>query len=319
MAGAAHQPSKPPLDLRVSVYQCVKYCLLLAACVMVIKFLFFDTVAIKTDQMAPILMEGDRVLTLRTPFTWPFNKFLRPGRAVPVVFTQPLLHKKYACLRVAGLPGDSMVISKGVLILKNRRGISFGKPMAAGEALPYDYSPRDTMSVFRLPAPGDTLDLDSLPLRDFFFAAAMAKQESAGNRYRVRPRLFIDGQPAAGFTLADFSLFKGALDSVPEQYDFDWFFWDRLREYCSHTLSGRDVALDFGLFNGSEKVTEYRVKKSFIFLLADDWRTGFDSRYFGPVAAESFKGRPLCVLWSWAHAERGFGSLRMGRLIKIVK
>jgi hypothetical protein len=73
-----------------------------------------------------------------------------------------------------------------------------------------------------------------------------------------------------------------------------------------------------GLFKGAEKVTHYRVKKSFIFLLADDWRKGFDSRYFGPVPVSSIKGRPVCVLWSWAHGEGG-GFLRINRTMKIVK
>ena len=65
-------------------------------------------------------------------------------------------------------------------------------------------------------------------------------------------------------------------------------------------------------------MTHYRVKKSFIFLLADDWRKGFDSRYFGPVPVSSIKGRPVCVLWSWAHGEGG-GFLRINRTMKIVK
>jgi hypothetical protein len=191
--------------------------------------------------------------------------------------------------------------------------------MPNDEALPPNYSPRDSMNVFRLPVVGETLILDSLSLRDFFFAAAMAKQEPGGKRLRVKPGLLIDEQPADTFSLTDFSLFKGKLDSIPPEYDFNWFFWDRLREYCAHTFKGKNFSLDFGLFDNDIRMTKYRVTKYFIFLLADDWRKGFDSRYFGPVAAQLLRGRPVCVLWSWDKNERGLKSLRIERFIKIVK
>jgi signal peptidase I len=38
------------------------------------------------------------------------------------------------------------------------------------------------------------------------------------------------------------------------------------------------------------------------FVLGDDSRNSYDSRYTGPVAAESFRGRAWCILWPFSHA-----------------
>jgi len=319
MAAFTGRASRQQVDLRVTFYRSAKYIGILAAVALAVKFLFLDTVVINTDQMAPALIPGDRILLLRTPFIWPLNNVYTSGLGAPVVFAHPLARGALLCLRVAGLPGDSVTAGKGVLRITNKPSVRFGTAMTDEETLPPAYSPRDSMSAYRIPVAGDTIDLDSMPLRDFFFAAAIIKQENSLKSLRVRPLLYIDGKPAQTFVLSDFVLFKGALDTIPPRFDFDWFFWDRLRQYCTQALKGKDFWLDLGIFDGTVRMTTYRVKKSCIFLLADDWRKGFDSRYFGPVPVKSIRGRPLCVLWSWAQTGHWIGALRMGRLIKLVK
>jgi signal peptidase I len=319
MEGNTGKSLKPPADLRVGFYRSVKFFIFLAAAALAVKFFLFDTVVIKTGQMSPALTAGDRVLLVRAPFIPVLNKIFTPAIGSPVVASHPTAPGSYICLRVAGLAGDSVAISKGMLTIANKPGVRLGFGLPDAEVLPLVYSPRDTMATYRIPASGDTLELDSLPLRDFFFAAALIKQENAKKNLRVRPLLFIDGKQTPGFSLADFSLYKGALDSIASRFDFDWFFWDRLREYLARALKGKDFRLDFGLFDGSARMSEYCVKKSCIFLLADDWRKGFDSRYFGPVPLESVRGKPLCVLWSWASGEEGKIGLRMERMIKLVR
>jgi signal peptidase I len=308
-----------PVDGRVAIYRLVKFTVAALAAVFIIKFAVFDTVLITSDQMAPALMSGDRTVVLRTPYLWPFSQLRLPASGTPVITKHPLQGEKFASLRVAGLPGDSMVIGKGMFRIVNRGGIMFGKEVPAANALLPEFAPRDSMEVYRLPRPGDTIDLDTLSLRDFFFAAAMVKQEQLNRKISLRAELTIDGKNANDVPMTNFSLFKGTISSIPETNDFNWFFWDRVREYWGRAAEGKHCKLRFSLFNGKEKLTKYIIRKSFIFFLADDWQKGFDSRYFGPVLARSIKGSVLCVLWSVGHGDGLFGSFRTDRIMKIVK
>ena len=311
--------AKAPKDLRIAIYRVVKFFVILSALTLAIKFFLLDTVLIKTDQMYPTLLDGDRACILRVPFFWPFRRMMAPARSSPVIFKHPLFPKKLECLRVAGLPGDSMVISRGMFYIINKRGVAFGKQLAADDALPIEFAPRDSMEMYRLPRRGDTIDLDSLSLRDFFYTCAMIQQENPRTACHARAGLFIDGKPSDDFKITGFPLYSGTLDAIPKKFEYDWFFWGRLKEYFSHSFIGKDVALSFSISKNGVRIFRYGLKENFVFLLADDWRKGFDSRYYGPVRAASIKGRVICVLWSVNKPEKGIGFLRMDRLIKVVR
>jgi signal peptidase I len=310
---------KAPKDLRIALYRIVKFLVILIALTLAVKFFLFDTVLIKTDQMAPTILDGDRVCIVRVPFFWPFRRFVAPARSAPVIFKHPLFPKKLECLRVAGLPGDSMVIRQGRFFIMNEREVTFGKQLAADDVLPIEFAPRDSMDLYRLPRRGDTIDLDSLSLRDFFYACAMIQQENPRAACHVKADLLIEGKLSDDFKITGFPLYNGALDAIPKKFEYDWFFWDRLKEYFSHTLNGKDIALVFSLSKNGAHIFRYCLKENFVFLLADDWCKGFDSRYYGPVLAASIKGRVIFVLWSVNKPEKGIGFLRMDRLIKIVR
>jgi signal peptidase I len=310
---------KSPVDARIAAYRFVKYTALLLVVAALVKLIAFETVVITTDQMSPTLVKGDRVVVQRIR---PFGLFFwlwPPKHGTPVVATHPLLVKKIACLRVAGLPGDSMVIGKGIFSIVNGAAVTLGGSVPPAETLLPEFTPRDSMEGYRLPRPGDTLDLDLLSLRDFFFAAAMIKQERSGRRISVKADCDISGKRMNDVPMTNFSLYKGTLDKIPERYLYNWFFWDRLREYWIRTAAGRNCTLRFELFDDTVRITKYVIRRSFIFLLADDWQKGFDSRYFGPLMARSIKGRVVCVLWSITPGGWIFGSLRGDRIMKIVK
>ncbi len=304
-------------DGRVEIYRIVKFTLAVFAGVLIVKFALFDTVPIATDQMSPSLVGGDRVVVLRTPFLWPFSRLRPPARGTPVVTRHPLLPKNVVCLRVAGLPGDSVVIGKGIFRIIGGEA-SFGGSIPPASLLLPEFTPRDSMAGYRIPRPGDSLDLDSLSLRDFFFAAAMIKQEEPKKKISIKANLTVDGKNSNNVPMTNFALYKGTLDSVPERENYSWFFWDRLREYWVRVADGKTCQLQFRLYKGNDRITRYAVHKSFIFLLADDWRKGYDSRYFGPASAGSIKGRVVCVLWSVGPGGL-LGALRTDRIMKIVK
>ncbi|HUI93693.1 MAG TPA: S26 family signal peptidase [Chitinivibrionales bacterium] len=311
--------SAAPVDGRVAVYRIVKFTFLVALVALAIKFFLLDTFPVRTDQMDPAIKDGDRVVVFKTLHVWPFNVFLVPLRKSPVVFANPQTGRKPSCLRVAAVSGDSIVISSGKCLILNRHTSAFSSKSPFEELLPPDYSPRDSMPAYCLPRKGATVSLDSLSLRDFFFAASLIHQENPGDIFRMKPAVFFDGTPADSFVVKDFYLYKGRLDSVPAKFEYDWFFWDRMRDYLVKSNNGKNVQLCFALERNGARMYDYTFKKTGIFLIADDWQKGFDSRYFGPVVSSSVKGRIICVLWSFGKSVEGKSYFRIDRLFKIIK
>jgi|WetSurMetagenome_2_1015567.scaffolds.fasta_scaffold00025_47 hypothetical protein len=296
MTGEESRPR--PVDGRIIAYRIVKYFVLVAAFAAAVKLLVLDTVAIRTDQMETALADGDRAVVLKLPYAWPLAGLFLPLRGDPVVFSNPALQGKPSVLRVAAVSGDSVVIGGGACRVLNKRSSARSALPGGEKPLPPEYSPRDSMPLYVLPKRGTTVSLDSLPPRDFFFAASLIRQEHPREHFSVRPLVFVDGAPADTIRAVDFALYKGRLDSVPARYEFDWFFWDRVRDYLSHSQTGKNVHLSFALLRGGERMYGYTFSGSCIFLLADDWQKGFDSRYFGPVLSSSVRGRIVAVLWS---------------------
>ena len=306
-------------DLRISLYRIVKFFALFLMAALIVKYALIDTVLVTTDQMAPTMLGGDRVCIFRIPYYAPFNSIALSARGAPVIMEHPLFAKTLGCLRVAGLSGDSMTISRGAFTIADKPGLVFGAPLPAEDALPLAFSPRDSMTPYKMPSKGDTINLDSLSVRDFFYASAMVRQENPKAICNVSAALSINGALSNDYSVKDFPLYKGPLNALPKKFEYDWFFWDRLKEYLSRRLSGKDVSLSVGFFMNATRVSRYVVKEQFVFLLADDWRKGFDSRYFGPVRARSIRGRVLFVLWSTRSKGQTGSFFRMDRLIKVVK
>ncbi len=309
----------PPADVRVALYRAAKVAVIVLVCAAAVKFLALDTVVVRTDQMGPTLLQGDRALVFRLSSVWPLSEWFVPGRKSPIVFDNPAAEGKPSCLRVAAVSGDSIAISHGSLLILDKNESAVGARVLGEDILPPEYSPRDSASPYRLPGKGTRVALDSLPLRDFFFAASLIRQEHPRERVRIVPSLFINGSPADSMRTTDFYLYKGRIDSVPAQFEFDWFFWDRLRDYLIHSQQGKEVLLAFSLLKSETAMDRYTFTKSCIFLLADDWQKGFDSRYFGPVVASCVKGRIVGVLWSVGGGGSGIPRPRIGRLFKIIR
>jgi signal peptidase I len=310
---------KGPADGRIIAYRTVKWLVAVVCVVFIVKLFLADTILIRTDQMAPALCDGDRVVVLRL-FASPllFGLFVPPRKSPVIVENRPLLAFP-ACLRVAGRPGDSVVVSCGRFTVLGKPSVTFASKAQSEDLLPPDYSPRDSMPLYVVPKKGVTVALDSLPARDFFFAASLIRQENPHRHFGVKPELFIDGVAAGSYALSDFYLYKGNIDSVPAVHEYDWFFWARAKDYLVNSLPGRNVDLQFSLVADGSKLYRYTFSKSCIFLLADDWQKGFDSRFFGPVISSSVKGRVFCVLWSFGKDPDGKTRFRIGRLFKIIQ
>jgi len=235
---------------------------------------------------------------------WPLPRWLvglEPGRIV--VFGYPHRQRSRGVLRVLALPGDTVSINRGPPPASQDTSSADTELEAA--VLPPEYSPRDYTVPFRLPKPGEVYRLDSLSQRDFIFYASMYAQQRASSDVDVVPVLLIDDQPTNEYIVQNFALYEGAFDSIPDSLDYDWFFWDRLYDNLSHDLEGHQIQLVFRLYGKGERVETVRIRKRFVFVLADNWQGGYDSRYFGPLCTSHVVGTVPLVLWSGASGDSG--------------
>jgi signal peptidase I len=293
--------SSQQVDPFTVIFRLAKQAGIIIIAVVLIKLFFFDIIKAKGDQMAPSIRKGDRILTLRFPYLPLVRNALGPSRGQPVIFDYPF-SKKRGCLRVAGIAGDTIQIDSGAVTNHSNKKIRLPVRDSAlcADVIPAEFSPRDFMPTLILPQPGTTLLLDSLDLFSFFTAISIIRQENPQSACSLAVTLEINGTPALDFFLADFVMYKGALNAVPDSLRYDWFFWNRLKEYLQLSNRERIHRLIFSFIKNHERVARYTVKKRFLFLIADQWKTGYDSRYVGPIAHDRIISRPLAVLWSIA-------------------
>jgi len=317
MHGEAHHHKH--VDLRLIIYRSLKQFALILAIGFIIQFTLCDTVLINTDQMGPGILKGDRVILSRAPVVAPLKWFKGLRYNDLVVFSHPHYKGKNSCLRIAGFPGDTIKVEQGSLSLANRPDLTFSKKHEEEETLPAVYSPRDNMEPFRIPQKGDTIDFDSLHIRDLIFFYSIIKQENPKNKYMLKPTLLIGDSITNDYIIEDFPLYSGKFSAIPDSLFSDWFFWDRLKAFLRATHTEESVFLSFSLLEERSIVDRYVIKKIFVFLLSDEWCRGYDSRYFGPVAANAIKGKVAGILWSFSPDTLGVRGLRGRRIFKIIK
>jgi len=304
------EPRRRPLDTPVALYRLLRQFLVVIAIGLLVKLLMLTAVTVRDGHMAPCLLTGDRVLVRRGLAAPGLALGLAPARGSVVVLAVPHRDRVRACLRVAAVPGDSVVIASGRMLSPSLGGVCASAP---DSVLPPEYSPRDFAAPLRLPRRGQTLALEGLSQRDFLFAASMQAQQDPGGTYDVKADLLVDGIPSNEYIISNFLLYAGAFGSIPDSLDYDWFFWDRLRDNLRYTLENRRVRLQWGLYRNGRPVATVKVRRAFVFALADDWTGGCDSRYFGPVCVSRIAGRVSRVLWSAGPEQGGRARIRPGR------
>jgi signal peptidase I len=301
-------------DKRVFLTTRIIRLLIIAAVALLIKFCFIDSIAIRNDQMLPTIYPGDQILVFKT-FSLPITKNLfRLSLNKPVLLNFPASPKKRSCLRVAGVPGDMISIDSGTV----KNSTSFFKPPKANPALdilPADYTPRDFMDPYKIPKPGEILNLDSMSIRDLFFAISLIRQELPEEKIQITAKVIIDDTVSSDYIIKGFSLYSGSLPEIPDSLQNYWFFWIQLESYLKSLHPDNHVTLTFDVKRQNNGIHKYTVKRRHYFLLADNWVSGYDSRYFGLVEQSFFIGRPFIVWWSTAKTSGRSSISRIGRII----
>lgn len=304
-------------DSRIILYRSLRQIVIITVAAIFLKSCVVDSVVIKGSQMAPTLVSGDRTLIFRLPYLSFFSTIFKPTLAKPVVFDSPFEKNRCASLRIAGIWGDTVSIDSGVIVNSRKPQFKFFGKEKGGLIVPATFSPRDFFPAYQIPKKGTQLIFDSLSLRDFFFAVNVVRQENKKSKITVKADLFVDDSLSNDYFIKEFALYKGTIDTIPAKYEFDWFFWDRLNQYLDATVDERTTVLKFSLYIDNVKISRYSVRDNYVFLLADNWSDGLDSRYIGPVQVSSLVGRVFFVLWSY---DKNSGKhLKMNRFGRIVR
>ncbi len=305
-------------DTRTFLLKSAAQIIIIVAAGLVIKFGFIDLLRIDGNQMSPSIIEGDHVLVFRTPYLPLIEKLFKPGINKPVIFSLPFQKGKTGALRVAGHSGDTVTVDTGVFVNNHHPSVSFPGKKEQDELIPENFSPRDYFPPLRIPAPRDTFFFNKLSMRDFFIILSVARQENAPSGIDLKSSLMIDDSLSNDYFIENFSLYNGTVDSVPQDLKFDWFFWARLEEYLRNTLENKKISLRFTLLIEGKTVDFYTVKNNYVFLLAENWNAGLDSRYFGPVREDFISSRVLMVLWSWGKDKNSKAHFRLRRFGRII-
>jgi signal peptidase I len=283
-------------DMRVAFYRGIKWFAIIFAAGLVLKFFACDSVRVGGSQMEPAVLAGDRVLLLRTPYATPIvnNLFAVEGKLAVAALPEK---GGSTILRIAAISGDTVGIDAGLFYRNGYAVRELQKDTTRYGVLPAEYSPADFMTPYRVPAPGDTVTFAELTLRDLIFTFAALRQEK--RNARLKAFAMAGDSIIDGYRIKDFSLYSGSIDSIPEEFSVDWFFWDRLGEYLRRQSDETDSKpqLAFSVFLGAKEITGFRLKKRYLFLMGDNWAGAKDSRYFGAVRVDNIEGRPAMRLW----------------------
>lgn len=313
--------SRPYFDIRMKLFDLFKKVLLLVLFLLIVKFLFFDTFSIKTDILSTFIKKGDRILITRFISSAPFKYFVKPSFGERVLVKYPS-HNELGILRIAGKPGDSISIKDCEIInssseesLKN-----IFTPLIKEEPLASEYSPRDNMKQYIIPKKGDTLVPPSMSIRDIIYSFSIISREENSKDIILKKDLYIDDSLRNDFLIKEFYRYTGKFSDIPDSLSSDYLFWEQLTVYLNKTVEKERPNIRYTIESKSgEGYTRYTVKNDYYFMISDNWDSGLDSRYFGPISHAEIKGRVFMILWSINSDERNiFKKLQFRRLLKFI-
>ena len=210
-------------DAQTYLIKVIKNIVLVSLVGLVVKYTLFDTTAIKNNQMSPGILYGDNVLVFRTPSLPAVRSLFSPAFNSPAIFTVPLQKGKRSCLRIAGRAGDTIEIDSGNFYHNKKSYRSLSKYAPNIEVLPQDYSPRDFFSTYILPSAHNTIHMDSLSIRDFFFTYSIISQESKTATVSFNVDLLLDDSISNDYIINGFSLHSGPFKDISEPSKNEWF------------------------------------------------------------------------------------------------
>ncbi len=285
--------------------------LLTLAVIIAVKSFIIDIYKINETSMDPGLIPGDRVLITKLISSPLLKRFFRPEPGDAVVFSHPGDPDLPGCLRVAGIPGDTVYVSKGVFCNTVRPDLS---EMISSEHP--DLRELGSFPPIRLPSRGDRVQLEDLPFIKRVIYYSMIRQETNEKRLSIDMQVYRKGKMIEDFFIEDFLLYSGKLSEIPDSLAYKWSFWAKLKEHILVSTDEKNIQIRPLLRYKEEILHEYEFRNGYFYLLSDNLSRKTDSRNFGPVASNNLKGKAGLILWSKTPENSIFRSLRFDRFLE---
>jgi signal peptidase I len=291
---------------------------------------------IPTGSMERSLMVGDFLLGLKFMYGSPVlpipNTFLKfPGVTDPkpgdvIIFKYPGFDRKDYIKRCVAGPGQTIEIHGKQVLVDGQELVlpPQGQYLADGN-LP---DTRITeFPVLRIPARGDTLNQQTMGLREFLFFKHLVEQENPRATVAVQYQLYLNGVFAndrqftlSGNTITMQDLHRDKLQLVNlfntrKKLYFnlnhldDWTELDRFLTNIQTSFSTDSVQFRYALYLNGAAVQRYIVKNDNYFMMGDNRDNSKDSRFWGYLNRNFIKAKAFILYFSVdLSSDRGYGA-----------
>jgi signal peptidase I len=303
---------------------------------------------IPTGSMEDSLLVGDFLLGLKFVYGAPLVPFsqelgikqrfpavTQPKPGDVVIFKYPGADKKDYIKRMVAGPGDVVqIVGNQTLIINGNATKLPPRGKYTGGAR---FDPRIVnFSPLRIPAKGDVLSPDTMPVREFMFFKNLVHQENPTKNVFMRFDLYIDGKPAnntplnfngARVTLQDLQdgklTYRNEMMRRTETFDFnkfdDWTTLEHLLESIRRSFSDHNVEIAKKLFINDTRVDSYTVEFDNYFMVGDNRDNSLDSRYWGYLNKNFVKAKAFILYFSFDGSAPPHQMIRFDRIGKLIR
>jgi signal peptidase I len=254
------------------------------------------------------------------------NGFNAIRRNDVIVFNHPDVEKDFFIKRCIALPGDSLTIIDGEVII-NRQALT--TPMLSKTNYQFYFNNYRKFSEL----------VDSLNFQPIGFYRSPNEKSAEITLNRIQLQ-----QIAHASCIDSIKPVIIASDSIsncfPYHPEFQWTI-DNFGLLCipeagtkiqlnaknyllyQHILQ-KSEKLDIEMkgdvvYIGQQKTETYTFQHNYYFMMGDNRHNSSDSRYWGFVPEESIVGKASIIFWSWGNEKEGWFKLRWNRLFKMIK
>jgi len=263
----------------------------------------------------------------------------KPKRGDVVIFKYPGTDAKDYIKRMVAGPGDVVRIVDDRRFIVNDEELALpprGKYTGGNRADPriVNFAP------LRIPAKGDILCPDTMPIREFLFFKTLLHQENPVKRVSMHFDLYVDGELAnntpINFNGTKTSLydlqngrltFRNEMARRVETFDFNRFDdWTMLDYFL--TIIRRNFPPDMNveirkkIFMNNERVESYAVRYDNYFMAGDNRNNSLDSRYWGYLNYNFVKAKALILYFSYDNSRPAWqipANIRWNRIGKLIR
>ncbi len=307
---------------------------MISALLMAFVFIVYVIQAFKipTGSMENSLLAGDFLLGLKFVYGAPVLPFsyaklpavMKPKAGDVVIFKYPGKDAKDYIKRCVAGPGQTIEIQQEKVylddkLLKLPPAGKYTKLGLLSEGI-HDFK------KLRIPAKGDTLYPESMPIREFLFCKHLIHQENPEKSFAARvqntpffrtifPYKFDKERTTMKFAFfVNGELYKNNSFEFLDKFD-NWLYLDQQIEQIKMQLkqvntapgSSNDslqstphIEVKKAIYLDGKRVTKYIVKKDNYFMVGDNRDNSLDSRYWGYLNRNFVKAKAFIIYFSWA-------------------